>query len=282
MAVYRRSTRTRYVVAVLILAALTLVTIDARSSGTGVTSDIRNKVRQGFAPLQHATHSVLQPVGNFLSGAIDYGSLRQENQRLRAQVGALQQQSTQAAAEQSAAQQLFAAAHLPFVGGIPTVSVAVIDNGFSNFENSVTIDKGTTRGIAVGQPVVASGGLVGSVAAVSASTATVVLITDPTFVVGVRLGPVNVGTAQGSGRNEPLHVTVDTTSLAPPTVTSGQTILTSGLDLEKFPPYIPVGRVARVTTSPGAAEPDITLTPLVNVDQLTFLQVLIWAPGSSG
>jgi rod shape-determining protein MreC len=281
VAVYRRSTRTRYVLAVLVLAALTLVTIDARSSGTGVTNDVRAKVREAFAPLQHATHSALQPIGNFLSGTINYGSLRRENQRLRGQVAALQQQSLQATAEQSAAQQLFATENLPFVGTIPTVSVAVIDNGFSNFENTVTINKGTSSGIAVGQPVVTSGGLVGSVAAVSPRTATVVVLTDPTFAVGVRLGALNVGTAQGMGRNSPLHVTVDTTSQKPPTVTRGQKIVTSGLDLEKFPPYIPVGQVATVTRPPGAAEPTITLTPFVNVDQLSFLQVLIWAPGST-
>jgi rod shape-determining protein MreC len=282
VAVYRRSTRTRYVLAVLLLAALTLVTIDARTSGTGVTNDVRSKVREAFAPLQHATHTALQPIGNFLTGTINYGSLRRENQRLRDQVAALQQQSLQAAAEQSAAQQLFATENLPFVGTIPTVSVAVIDDGFSNFENTVTINKGTSSGLAVGQPVVAAGGLVGSVAAVSARTATVILLTDPTFAVGVRLGPTNVGTAQGMGRNAPLRVTVDTTSQRPPTVAKGQKIVTSGLDLEKFPASIPVGQVATVSRPSGAAEPEITLTPFVDVDQLAFLQVLLWAPGSTG
>jgi rod shape-determining protein MreC len=279
VAVYRRSTRTRYVLAVLVLAALTLVTIDARTSGTGVTNDVRAKAREAFAPLQHATHSALQPIGNFLSGAINYGSLRRENQRLRDQLAGQQQQSLQAAAEQSAAGQLFATENLPFVGSIPTVSVAVIDDGFSNFENTVTIDKGTSSGISVGQPVVAAGGLVGSVAAVSARTATVILLTDPTFAVGVRLGPLNVGTAQGVGRDAALRVTVDTTSQRPPSLTRGEKIMTSGLDLEKFPPYIPVGQVASVTRSPGAAEPTITVTPYVDVDQLAFLQVMIWAPG---
>ncbi len=282
MAVYRRSTRTRYVLAVLILAALTLVTIDARSNGSGFTSDIRSKVREAFAPIQRVTHTALQPIGNFLTGVVDYGSLRRENQRLRDEVAGLQQQSIQSAAEQSAAQQLFATEHLPFVGSIPTVGVTVIDNGFSNFENTVTINKGTTSGIAIGQPVVAAGGLVGSIEAVSANTGTVVLLTDPTFAVGVRLGAVNVGTAQGVGRNVPLRITVDTTSEAPPKMTKGQPVVTSGLDLEKFPPNLPVGRIASSTTPPGAAEPDISLTPFVNVDQLAYLQVLIWAPGSSG
>jgi rod shape-determining protein MreC len=217
-----------------------------------------------------------------MTGVVDYGTLRRENRRLRDEVAALQQQSIQSAAEQSAAQQLFASEHLPFVGSIPTVAVSVIDNGFSNFENTVTISKGTKSGIAVGQPVVAAGGLVGSIEAVSARTATVVLLTDPTFAVGVRLGPVNVGAAQGVGRNVPLRVTVDTTSAIPPKLAKGQAVVTSGLDLEKFPPNLPVGRIASFNQPPGAAEPDITLTPFVNVDELAFLQVLIWAPGSPG
>ncbi len=119
MAVYRRSNRTRYVLAVLVLAALTLVTVDARSNGSGVLSDIRTKVSDGFSPLQRATHSALQPIGNFLTGALDYGSLRSENQRLRNQVAALQQQSVESAAEQAAAEQVLAEQHLPFVGQHP-------------------------------------------------------------------------------------------------------------------------------------------------------------------
>jgi rod shape-determining protein MreC len=278
VAVYRRSSRTRYVLAVLVLAALTLITVDARSSGTGLTSDIRGKVHDVFSPLQRATHTALRPIGNFLTGVLDYGSLRAENQRLLDQLASLQAQSIQAAAQLSAAQQVLAEQKLPFVGSIPTVPVEVIDTGSSNFENTVVVDKGKSSGISIGQPVVAAGGLVGSVAAVSNSTATIVLLTDPTFAVGVRLDPVNVGTAQGIGRGEPLRVTVDTTSEPPPKLVKGQAVVTSGLDLEKFPPNIPVGRVASFSPEPGAAEPDITLVPFANVAQLTYLQVLIWAP----
>ncbi len=278
MAVYRRPSRTRYVLAVLVLAALTLVTIDARSNGTGLLSDIRSKVSDGFAPLQRGTHAALQPIGNFLTGALDYGSLRHENQTLRNQIVALQQQSVQAAGEEAAAEQVLAEQHLPFVSGIPTVSVEIIDNGSSNFENSVTIDKGTTSGVAVGQPVVAAGGLVGSVQSVSAHTATVILLTDPTFAAGVRLPGANIGTAQGVGRTDPMRVTVDTTNLAAPKVRAGEELVTSGLDFEKFPPNIPVGRIAAESTSPGQAEPDITLAPLVDLEQLSYLQVMMWSP----
>lgn len=278
MAVYRRSSRTRYLVAVLVLGALTLVTIDARSNGTGVTADLRSKVHDVFSPLQSGTHAVLRPIGDFLSGALDYGSLKKENQRLRNQVASLEHQQVQAAAEQAAAEQVLAEQHLSFLGGIPTVTVQIIDDGSSNFETAITVNKGTSDGIATGQPVVAAGGLVGSVESVSAHTATIVLMTDPTFVVGVRLAGGNTGSAEGSGRGQSLNVSVITTNQAPPSMKKGDTVVTSGLNGEKFPPNIPVGRVLSASTPPGAPEPDITLVPLVNLSRLSYLQVLLWSP----
>jgi rod shape-determining protein MreC len=278
VAVYRRSSRTRYVVAVLVLAALTLVTIDARSNGTGVTADVRSKVHDVFSPLQQATHAALRPIGDFLTGALDYGSLKRENQRLRDQVSSLERQQVQAAAEQAAAEQVLAEQNLQFLSGIPAVTVQIIDDGSSNFDISMTINKGTDSGLAVGQPVVAAGGLVGSVQSVSAHTATVVLLTDPSFVVGVKLAGGNTGSAQGSGRGQSLKVSVITTDQAPPTMTKGEPVVTSGLNGEKFPPNIPVGKVLSATKVPGASEPDITIAPMVDLNRLAYLQVLLWSP----
>ena len=264
--------------AVLVLAAITLVTIDARASWAGVLGHVRNGARDVLAPMERVTHSALQPIGNFLTGAVDYGSLRADNQRLRNEVASLQHQGVQAAAEQSAADQVLALQHLPFVGQIPTVTAQVISDSSSNFEESVTVGKGTDSGLAVGQPVVAAGGLVGSVAQVSAKTAVVVLLTDPTFAVGVRLDAANVGSAQGSGPGQALRVVVVTTSQTPPKLKVGQAVVTSGLSLERFPPNIPVGRVLSAQTSRGSLEPDIVLRPLADLSTLTYLQVLLWSP----
>jgi rod shape-determining protein MreC len=278
VAVYRRNTRTRYVLAVLVLAALTLVTIDARSSGTGFTSDIRAKAHDVFSPLQRVTHDALQPIGNFLSGAVDYGSLKRQNQQLRQQVASLENQAIQSDAEDAAAQQLLAQEHLKFLGNIKTVTAQVINTGSSNFEDALTIGVGTASGVAVGEPVVAAGGLVGTVASAGKSTSTVLLMTDPTFVVGVRLDPANVGSAFGMGLTAPLRVTVDTTNKNPPVLKKGQAVVTSGLSLERFPSNIPVGKVASYSFPAGATEPTITLDPLVNLNQLDYLQVLLWLP----
>jgi cell shape-determining protein MreC len=112
---------------------------------------------------------------------------------------------------------------------------------------------------------------------VSRHSATVVLLTDPTFAVGVRLPGTNVGTAQGSGRGQPLRVTIDTTDIAAPVVRVGQVVVTSGLNLEKFPPYIPVGRISSVTTPPGSAEPEITIKPIADL-ATSYVQVMLWSP----
>lgn len=280
MAVYqhRRSSRTRYLLVFLVLASITLITLDSRSSGRGFLGAIRSDARAVLAPIQSAAHSALQPVGNFFTGALDYGKLRAENQRLRNEVISMQQRGVKAAYDQQQARQVLANEHLGFVGKIPSVAVRVISRGSSNFETAVTINRGTRSGIAQGQPVVEAGGLVGDVSQAGPNTATVVLLTDPAFVVGVRVGKDNIGAAEGFGRARDLRVSVVSTNLPPPRVKPGQELFTSGLNMEKFPPGIPVGKVVKVTKSPGSTEPQITLAPLVNLNQLNYLRVLLWSP----
>ncbi len=278
MAVYRRSSRSRNVIAVLVLAALTLVTIDARSHGVGVLNDARSKVSDAFAPLQRATHAALRPIGNFLTGAIDYGSLKRENENLRRQLARAQTQEAQAAAEQAEAEQVLKEQGLTFVGSIPTVSAQIINVGPSNFDNTVTIDKGTANGVAVGQPVIAAGGLVGTVRSAAAHISTIELLTDPNFRVGVSLQGGNTGSAAGTGRSLPMRVEVLSTNKPRPVQKVGDVLSTSGLVNEKFPRAIPVGRISKVITVPGAIEPEIQIVPLVDPSQLTYLQVLLWLP----
>jgi rod shape-determining protein MreC len=278
LAVYRRSSRTRNVLAVLVLTALTLVTIDARGHGGGVLSEIRSKVSDAFSPLQSATHDVLRPIGDFLTGAVHYGSLEKENQDLRRQLAQAQTQEAQAQAEKAQAEQILGEQGLPFLGGIKTVTVPVIDVGSSNFDNTVTIGKGRTSGIALGEPVVAAGGLVGTIVNAGPSTATVQLLTDPSFVVGVTLQGGNVGSAQGAGRTLSIHIIVDSTNLPEPQQKVGDIIVTSGLNSEKFPKGLPVGKVTKVTKVAGAIEPDIEISPMVNTAQLSYFDVLLWSP----
>jgi len=260
----------------LVLSALTLVTIDTRAGGSGVIGQIRAKAHDAFAPVQDATHSALRPVGNFFTGVVHYGELKSENARLRDELAKVRGQQLQAADAQRELQLLLDQQHLDFVGNIPTVAAQVVDTSSSNFELSVQVNRGTSSGVAAGMPVVAAAGLVGRVVEVSAKRATVLLLTDPTFSVGVRLtANGDTGVANGRGRDNPM--TID---LVPPNtrLNHGDVLLTSGLQLERFPKGIPVGRVDAVKQQPGALQEDVTMNPIVDLSRLEFVQVLQWSP----
>jgi rod shape-determining protein MreC len=276
VAVYRRTARPRFVLLLLVLSAITLVTIDTRAGGSGVIGQIRAKAHDAFAPVQDATHSALRPVGNFFTGVVHYGELKSENARLRDELAKVRGQQLQAADAQRELQLLLDQQHLDFVGNIPTVAAQVVDTSSSNFELSVQINRGTSSGVAAGMPVVAAAGLVGRVVEVSAKRSTVLLLTDPTFSVGVRLtANGDTGVANGRGRDNPM--TID---LVPPNtrLNHGDVLLTSGLQLERFPKGIPVGRVGAVKQEPGALQENVTMDPVVDLSRLEFVQVLQWSP----
>ena len=278
MAVYRRSARPRFILLVLVLSAITLVTIDTRANGGGLTGSIRGRAHDVFAPIQSATHSVLQPIGDFFTGAFHYGTLKRENAQLRDQLAQARGQALGASDAQRELQILSEQAHLDFVGSIPTVAAQVVDTSSSNFEMSVQINRGTDSGIAVNMPVVTGAGLVGRVAQVSARRATVLLVTDPTFSVGVRLtanGAVFV--ADGAGRGNPMTLELVDANTQ---IKAGDKLVTSGLTLEQYPKDIPVATVRTVKTAPGQLQQAVTATPSVDLSRLEYVRVLQWSPQS--
>ena len=146
----------------------------------------------------------------------------------------------------------------------------------SNFQLTVEIDHGIPDGLRKGMPVVTGAGLVGRVVEVSQQRATLLLLTDPSFNVGVRLsGSGDVGVARGNGARQPLPVDlVDLgTKIAPREV-----LVTSGLQGSVFPPGIPVGRVRNAATPPAALQQQITVDPVVDIPRLDYVKVLLWEP----
>jgi rod shape-determining protein MreC len=276
VAVYRRNARPRFVLLVLVLTAITLVTLDARGYGGGLLEQVRGRAHDVFAPVQDTTHSALRPIGDFFTGVFHYGDVKRENARLRDQLAAVRGQQDQAAAARRELQLLLDQQHLAFVGQIPTVAAEVVDATSSNFELSVQVNRGTDNGVAVGMPVVGSAGLVGRVIEVSARRATVLLLTDPTFSVGVRLTTTgDAAVANGAGRDTPMRVDLVDPKVK---VAKGDIVVTSGLQLERFPKDIPVGTVRSVKVTPGALQQTVTLDPAVDLGRLEFVQILQWSP----
>jgi rod shape-determining protein MreC len=276
LAAASRRPRARFLLLLLVLAGVTLITLSDRASTAHYFAKARSIAQEVASPVQSAVHSVLRPVGDFIYGALHYHAAEVQIRDLQQQVAALQTAPVVAAAEEAEAQQVLGLEHIKYLSDIPSVAAQVVQLGSANFEETVEIDRGSDDGVAVGEPVVSAGGLVGSVSAVSGHLATVTLLDDPSFTVGVRdvrSGVVGAALGQGAGNTlevEDINVGAD--------VHRGDYMVTSGLSLEHFPAGIPVGTVESVDAPSGALQLVASLKPFASLANLQFVKVLLWSP----
>jgi rod shape-determining protein MreC len=274
VAVYRRSRRHRFLLVLLLLTSVTVITVDERGSGSDALRSARKHARDAFAPVEDATSKVFSPVGDFFSGVVDYHHLKAENRRLRDQLDRSRSQdvlSDQIAREN---EELKRNENLEFAGQIPVVAARVVTTSPSNFQLAIEIDAGEGKGVAVGMPVVTGAGLVGKVIRTSARRATVLLLTDSSFNVGVRLtSSQDTGAAKGNGPGKPLTIDLLYNSTV---VRNNEVVVTSGLQGAVFPGSIPVGRVRTARKVPSSLQQDVTMEPVVDLQRLSYVKVLRW------
>ena len=278
----RRSRRTLTTLVVLVLLSVTIITLDETGKAQSLFSGLKSVASAIYSPLRSGVNGVLDPIGRFFAGAVNYGSLQQENQKLRAEIQTLEHQgaATTAARKQlSALQRLLLVNKLPALAQLHSVLAEVTTQDISNFTATVTLDKGTSTAIAVGDPVLGPGGLVGEVVTATPSTATVRLLTDGRSKVGVAYGSKDQqdATVAGQGAGRDLNVEYVAASTA---ISKGEHLVTSGLQGATFPAGIPVATVTSVHTVAGATDREVRATRIADVSGLTYVEVLQWS-GSS-
>ncbi len=285
---FPRGGRPRFVLALLLLTAITLITVDVR--GFGPLDSARGATGTVLSPLRSGVDWVTSPVRSAWNGIWNYRDLEAENERLRASLDELRGEEFREATSFEVLRDLYTQSDLTFGGDLPSVLGRVISGPTSNFEETVTIDKGTNDGIAVGMPAVTGAGLVGRVDRVSSGEAVIRLLTDPQMSVGVRLIPSGAaGLAQGQGRGSAPELVVSGTLV----LEEGAYLQTSGLDRSLYPPDIPVGWVEELTgeavndegeSDDGLPQLDAVVNQRVGIelaadlDRLAFVTILLWSP----
>ena len=275
MALSRRSGRSRFTLALLILTSITVLTLDFR--GSSAIHSLRNTVSSAFSPVRDGASSAFSPVSNAWNGLWHYGDVKNENDRLRAQ---LEDAQGQAAQNDDAKQQLEELSKLEGITQftqLGSVTASVIAGPLTNFEHTLEIDRGSSKGIKVGMPVVTGAGLIGRVVDVQTNRSVVKLVSDPDIVVGVRLatsGETGLLHGQGDGRPLVLDAGIDPKV----TVPQDDMVFTSGEDRATFPGAIPVGHVTQADLSADRLTQVLTVTPLADLGRLTFVKVLLWEP----
>lgn len=279
MAVYRRASRRRSVLILLVLTSITLITLDARGNNGGVTRTMRDAARDSMAPVQSAVDDVLSPVNDWIDGVSRSSEIKQENRVLRRELAEARGQAAESEGALRENRELKKIQNLTFAPGLRGVTAQVVAGSPGNFESTIALDKGTDDGIMNAMPVVAGDGLVGRVVQASRKRATVLLLTDSNSGVSVRLGKTGArGVVNGRAGSNLLRLEV-----APDvTVNRHDLLLTSGLEGSVYPGGIPVGRVVSVKKEAGAIEQTILVRPLVDVGRASFVRALEWPPRGSG
>lgn len=195
-------------------------------------------------PLNLVTGALNQAVLNLTGGVSDLAELQTLQQRNAALEDALADLTAELVELREIARDYERLAEmLDYAGTVASqefVTANVISNDQSGLRRSITVNRGTRDGIAVGMPVVTAQGLVGRVLEISANASRILLVTDRDSAVSTRMQGTRV---QGSLRGQ-LSGSLRLT-LVPPgeSIVVGDLVLTSGLG-GNFPPDIVIGQVA--------------------------------------
>ena len=174
--------------------------------------------------------------------------LEKENQRLKALIG------------------------LPSVPQASSLKAPVIARSPAVWWRQLTLGRGSSHGIRVGHAVVAPGGLIGRITAVTSNTAQVTLITDPTSRIGVLVARTNhhgLLSGLGSGRPALRFLTEN------PRTIPGDVVVTSSAST-LVPGGIPVGVVQNVDRN-RAPSPEAVVQPSAPIDAIAWAEVLLQA-----
>jgi len=276
MAVARPTSRRRSVLALLLVTAITLITLDLRENDTGVVASVRNVTSDAVAPVQDGVGSVLSPISDWFEGVVKSGEIKRENEQLKQELAEARNDAASGRAALRENERLNELLNLDFVGDLETVSARVVGTAVGNFDDTVELDRGTDHGVKVGMPVVVGQGLVGRVVTASRLRSTVMLLTDTESGVGVRLERSNtLGVAKGQADRDEMHLVLVNPDVD---VAKGEMVVTSGVDGARFPGGIPVAVVKQVGKDPGAIEQKIVLDPVADMGQLEIVNVLLWQP----
>jgi rod shape-determining protein MreC len=271
----QESRRTRLVLAILLVAAIALITVSYRDGGT---SGVTGAGDSFFGPVERLAGDVTSPVAGFFHAAThddatEIANLQKQNDALRAELSHTQF----AQADEAQLKQLL---QLDAKGGYKVVPASVIAVG-GDYTDTITIDAGSRDGIQANETVLNGDGLVGVVTSVGSDTATVELATDAGSTVGVRLARTQtIGEASGSGEtmsgSDSLHLKLFSASAV---LTPGEELVTFGsVGGRPYVPGVPVVYVQSVTSQPGSLTQTALVTPFADFTGLGVVGVVIAPP----
>jgi rod shape-determining protein MreC len=267
--------RSRLLLVLLLVSSLFLITLDLR--GVNLAGSIRSGVSTVISPVENLFSKLLSPVGNLARDVKNFGQSKKKIAELSKQVDELK--AKQIIDEDTLGQlnQLKNVLDLAGRGGYKVVSARVINRGSTeSFKETLTIDVGSSDGISRNMTVISESGLVGVVKSVGSNSSIVLLMSDPTFKIGVRIaGTQSIGVVSGQGGSTYLLQLLDATG----EIKVGDTLVARGSqDGRPFVPGVPVGTVTTVQSNASSITQNADVNSTTNLEKLSIVAVVITPP----
>lgn len=268
----------RGLVVALVLASVTLITLDLNDTTDSVLEPARRALGEVFGPAESVASAAIRPVTAVPEWFRSRDDMRDELDDLEAENAELRSQVRTSGFDRNRLAEFEALTAAAGSLGHALVPARVIGLGPSqSFSSTVTIDAGSEAGLAPDQTVVNGDGLVGRVLRVTRTTATVLLVVDPDSTVGGRVGgSMEVGFLRGRGAigdTGRLDLELVDAAVVP---ARNDTVVTWGS--EGGAPYIagvPVGRVTKVFTSLRDQSQRAEIEPFVDFGALDLVGVVV-------
>ena len=267
--------RSRLLLVILLVTALFFITLDLR--GVSLTKGSRSVTQTILSPVQRTVSTIFSPVGRFFSDVKNFGKTNAQLQDEIALNKLLKSQIAMNTDTKGQLSQLKAVLDLAGRGNYKVAAARVIARGSaSSFSQTITIDAGSSSGIRTDMTVISQNGLIGVVKSTTSSSAIVLLTSDPSFRVGVRIARnQSVGVLSGLGSTSYSLVLLDPSG----TIKTGDILITNGSEGNRpFVPGVPVGVVVGVDNSTASLTQTATVVSYANLNDLGVVSVILSAP----
>lgn len=271
--------RRRLTLAGFVVASLLLLTVYfGEGSGGGLHSAQRGTL-SFLGPVQEGANRALKPFRDLFGWVGDTVDAKRERDQLKKDNQALTKQVTQLQAEQGENDQLKKLLQINETGmdAFAPVKTLVISRTSNLFSSKVVIDKGSSAGVRLNQPVVDGDGLVGRVSQVSRGHSLVTLITDESFATGVKVLGSGQQSSIKANPNRPGELELKFIQDANK-ISRGDAVVTSGSTDLRFQSFYPrdvrIGTVSKIVPGDGNLDTQIQVKPSVDLGTLEWVEVL--------
>jgi rod shape-determining protein MreC len=281
--------RRRAALAAFVALSIAILTAYFGESGGGFFHAFQRGAQETFAPVETGASRALKPIRDLFGWAGDTVDAKDQNEELRKEVARLRSQLARSQTAERDVAQLKGLVGLQKEQGFPQgtepVTARVIARSPTVWYSKIKIDKGSSDGVRIDQPVIASsgdiedeaGGLAGKVTSVTGGNAEVTLITDASIGVGAQVMPAGASGVVRPEVGDPRDLLLDFVE-GGRRVTENTTVVTSGFktaDGESlFPRGIPIGRVTEADLDEVEIYQRVHIRPFADLKQIDIVQVL--------